>query len=60
MHRADAVEPKELMVRLERKFQRKVQANAERRTARRLRHRLSNFQGIDWNRIADDSLPVLG
>ncbi len=58
MYKSNTIEPSELINRLERKFQRKIQASAERSEARRLRNHLSNFRGIDWDLIYEDIVPA--
>ncbi len=59
MYRSNAIEPNELINRLERKFQRKVLARSKRREARRLRNQLGRFQGIDWDLIYEDTVPAI-
>ncbi len=60
MQKVNAIEPQELIGRLERKFERKVKSQIGRRQEKYLKRQLNNFHDIKWSLIYDDTDPVMG
>ncbi len=54
MQKFNTKEADKVLMRLDRKFQRKVQSEAERRQTRRISHSFDDSQIINWDYIFED------